>query len=567
MRKSHRFVCCVVVYNFGDCTLKYNYIKPSSLLGENWFYWWCLKHWKVSSGDFAGSDYTFYPFYPWLEEYAKDTSPMIVAMKAAQVGVTEINVARLFGTAYNLPGNLMYVLPTDDLAVTLSRARLMEAVRNSPFLEKELSGYETLRQFKFRNGYIYIRGSQTQIKSGREYQRQLISIDISKLFGDEVDEWNERVFGKLQSRIGASLDPYECYFSTPRLPDGPIEKLYNRSTQKVWSIKCEHCEKWNEGLTLKDNVTNYQYSDLEHDIVCKHCSRSIDRLENDPRRAMWIETNPDTGRYPGYHFTKLPYRAANIDRIIDRFNDPETMQECWNDDLGLPYAPKAFSLDASIIRKTSCPTRDDWYDVKEDCIQNDKWIGVDMGKTIYYNIRTTLKNKDVYFEVGKVETLEELKQVVRMYNIRNGVIDAQPDFRASIAFCEEMEAFGDFKVAYYDTHSRSLRDRFLVKLDTQNDFICHIGRNYAMSQVLHEVISGKIITENDVEYADNGDFIKQMCEPKRLFKYDNLNAQTVMYFPPTRRPDHHFMAAVYSMCCKEITSSGLIILKGAATLN
>ena len=541
------------------------YIKPSSMLGEAWFYWWSLKNWRVTSGEFAGSNYTYHPFYPFLEEYAKDTSPMIVAMKAAQVGVTEINIARLFALADKLPGNLMYVLPTDDLAVTLSRARLKEASYINPYLEKELLGFDTLRQFKFKRGYIYIRGSQTQIRSGREYQRQLISIDISKLFGDEVDEWNAGVFGKLQSRIGASLDPYQSYFSTPRLPDGRMERLYNRSTQKVWSIKCTHCEKWNEGLTLQENVSNYQYADLEHEFICKHCSRPMDRLENNPKRARWIVTNPD-GKYPGYHFNKLPYRAANLDMIVDRFNDPETVQECWNDDLGLPYTPKAFNLDHQTVRQCSCNDRDEWSEIQELCTVRDKWIGVDIGKTMHYVIRSTYKGSDVFLEVGAIHTFDELKAVCRRYNVRDGIIDAQPDFRASVAFCQEMEPFGDFKVAYYDTHSRSNKDRFLVRVDSQNDFICHIGRNYGMSQVMHEVLTSRVLMEPEVEYAENGDFIRQMCEPKRLFKYDALNGQTVMYFPPTRKPDHFFMAAVYSRCAKELIGGGVTVLKGAGAI-
>ena len=195
----------------------YNYVKPSEQLEDNWLFWWVLKNWKVSSGEFAGNDYTFMPFYPFLEAYVKDRSPKKVAMKSAQAGVTEINVAHLFATADNLPGNCLYALPTIELAATLSRSRIKNVIPINPYLEERLTGFDTMHQFKFRDKFVYIRGANVTQRDGREFQRHLISIDISKLWGDEVDEWNHGVRQKLVSRLGASLDPYESYFSTPRL--------------------------------------------------------------------------------------------------------------------------------------------------------------------------------------------------------------------------------------------------------------------------------------------------------------------------------------------------------------
>ena len=92
------------------------YIKPSSKLKKDWFYWWIQNHWIVSSGEFSGGPYRFHPNYIFLEEYAKDPSNRIVIMEAAQMGLSEINIAKFFAYADLLKGNLMYVLPTDDSA-------------------------------------------------------------------------------------------------------------------------------------------------------------------------------------------------------------------------------------------------------------------------------------------------------------------------------------------------------------------------------------------------------------------------------------------------------------------
>jgi len=527
-------------------------VKPSSRLKPDDFYYWLLDRWIVTSGEFGGQRYRFLPNYPFMEAYAKDLSPFIVVMKSAQVGVTEINVARLYFYADKLRGNLMYVLPTDDLAKTLSRGRIKEAHRKNSYLEDKLTGFDSIHQYRFKENFIYIRGSQTQIKDGRMYQRQLISIDASRLFGDEVDEWNAGVFPKLQSRIGASLDPIQIYFSTPRLVDGGISKLYALSDMKKWAIKCRRCNEWNIGLTLQDNVTNWEYPWLEHEVICKHCHRPLDRLEDDPHYAQWVATNPDTGKWSGYHFNKLFFRAANLDLIVDRFNDPETQQECYNDDLGLPYEPKAYNIDVGDIRRCACPLKKDWDEIIQE--KPARWIGVDIGKKIHYNIRGQLRDSDkhVIVDVGTVFTFEELANVVKESGVRVGIIDAQPDFRASLEFCMKMEEIGTFKVAYFDTSRGVKKERYLVKVDNQNPYVCVISRNFAMSEVMHEIISGNVILPWEAEFIDGGDYLAHMRVPVRTYREDPSTNQLIMHFPPSRRPDHHYLAQVYSRCAAEL---------------
>lgn len=527
------------------------YIKPSTKLKKDWFYFWLLDNWKITSGEFAGSPYRFLPNYPFMEAVAKDMSPEIVTMKAAQVGFTELMVAKWYAYAALLQGNLMYVLPTDELAKTLARGRIKEAHSINPYLEQHLSGFDTLQQFKFRSNYMYIRGSQTQIRDGRQYQRQLISIDISRLFGDEVDEWNHRVFGKLQSRLGASLDPIAMYFSTPRILDGGVHKLFVESDQKEWAIRCRlgSCRQWNIGLDIKKHVTYFDEPDRKpHIIICEKCHEPLDRLEMDPQFSGWVAEHPDRER-SGYHFNKLFFRAANIDTIVDRFNDPETVEECWNDDLGLPYQPKAFSINNDTLEKCACQSFKTWEEILKEC--RPLTMGVDIGKTIQYHVRGDRLGMPVMLECGSVHGYDQLSEIAQRLNINRGIVDAQPDFRASLEFVQDMKRYGlSFKVAYFDTHGE--KDRVLLRVDTKNTDVVVIARSLAMSQVMFEVVTGKVILPWDVINVDNGDFARHMRAPLRTFKENTETGQQVMYFPRTRKPDHHFMAYVYALCAEQL---------------
>ena len=539
-------------------------VRPSSRLKKGWFYYWLQDNWKVSSGEFVGQPYSF-ERYPFLIDVAKDDSPILVAMKSAQLGFTELMVARLFATADLLPGNLLYVLPTDDLAKALARGRLRNAPYINPYLEQRLSGHDTLQQFKFKNNYIYVRGSQTQIKDGRTYQRQLISLDITKLFGDEVDEWNHGVFGKLQSRLGAATDPYQSYFTTPRLPDGEMAKLFGRSDQKYWGIKCRHCGEWNVPLELDINVTNVEYADLPHHFVCRKCTKSLDRLEQDPKHCGWIAMNTDVVRSSGYHFSKLFFPAASIDVIVDRYNDPETVTECFNDDLGLPHQEKEFTVTDEILDRNTCPSSSLWYDMKRDF--TNKRIGVDIGKTLHVTVRADWKDgKDVITDFFTIESFDELKSYCYENGIMVGICDAQPDFRASLQFCEEMSAWGDFRVAYYDNWNGPSKEKVLVKEDGQNEFVITIARNLAMSKVMFDVVSNTLIFPYGAREMYNGDFFRHLKEPRRIFRKDNRTAQTVVYFPPTRKPDHYYHSLVYSKCAGEINESQVVSHMGGGML-
>lgn len=529
------------------------YVRPSSRLPKNWFYYWLLDNWKITSGEFAGSPYRFFPNYPFMEAVAKDPSTEIVAMKSAQVGFTELMIAKWYAYADELQGNLMYVLPTDELAKTLARARIKEAHSVNGYLEKNLTGFDTLQQFKFKNNYMYIRGSQTQIRDGRQYQRQLISIDASRLFGDEFDEWNHGVFGKLQSRIGASLDPIAMYFSTPRLVDAGVSKLFAESDAKVWSIKCRKCNHWNVGLTLQDNVTDHDRPDARpHKFICSKCKREMNRLEYDHKYSQWVAERPNSGNHrSGYHFSKLFFRAANLDTIVDRFNDPETVQECWNDDLGLPYQPKAYNITDETLLQCAAPSRADWKEIREGT--KPRTIGIDMGKTIHYHVRGWRMDKPVCLEVGSVQSFDQIKEVIYRYNIPLGVIDAQPDFLASINFAEEMKKRGTtLKVAYFDTRVDGSKDRVLLQVDNKNQNIVVVARNYAMSEVMFEVVSGKVILPWEVLMIDNGDFAAHMRVPVRTYKEHQTTGQMMMHFPKSRRPDHHYFAYVYALVANEL---------------
>lgn len=526
---------------------------------KDWFYYWLMDNWVISSGESVGKPYRFWPDYPFMVAYAKDTSPRKVAIKCAQVGLSEISIAELYAWCDHTNGNAMYVFPTDTIAVEFSRARLVNAHRINPYLEQFLSANETIRQFKFKDNWVYIRGASVTERDGRQYRRQLITVDASHLFGDEVDEWSPGVFPSLQSRVGASAHPIERYLSVPRLADGGISKVYGLSDKKVWTIKCRHCNEWQE-LTLFDNITNYEYPALEHKVICRKCTKNLNRLENESGFAQWVAEAPESNRgFSGYHFSKLFFPRADINMIVERFNDPESAQDCWNDDLGLPFEPESKKIADKDLRR--CAAKDDEY--WESLLKEVEYssIGVDVGKSLHYVVRSKISgDREILQEFGTVQTFSDIEEIIGEHNIRCGIFDAQPDFDASSSMCDHLENKdkGTFKVAYFDT---TAKERTIIRYDNQNPVVVHVGRNLAMGKVLKEFVAAETIIPPFYQHVDNGRFVQHMKEPVRVFRKNSKTGILEASFPKSRRPDHYFFATLYSKVALELTPDDLVITR------
>ena len=91
---------------------------------------------RTSSGDggpFNGP-YSFVR-HPWCREIHDSKAAWTIAMKAAQLGVTETGINRAFFTLDQLKRDVLYVLPTSLNASDFSKARFATALKLSPYLK------------------------------------------------------------------------------------------------------------------------------------------------------------------------------------------------------------------------------------------------------------------------------------------------------------------------------------------------------------------------------------------------------------------------------------------------
>ena len=73
--------------------------------------------------------------HPWCREIHNSKAAFTVAMKAAQLGITEAGINRAFFVLDQLKRDVLYVLPTTLNASDFSKARFATALKLSPYLK------------------------------------------------------------------------------------------------------------------------------------------------------------------------------------------------------------------------------------------------------------------------------------------------------------------------------------------------------------------------------------------------------------------------------------------------
>lgn len=520
-------------------------MNNEQLVAEN-FLIFVLEKWRVSSGEHIGEAYSFKD-YPFLVDIAKDTFPFTVVKKSAQVGISELQVARAIWRAIFKPGNILYSFPAGEQMQQFVDARVRTPIENNPFLYDFISGSFNLKKIKIGRNNLYFRGAQKR--------RQMITVDASVHFGDEIDEYEEGVLYTLSKRLGASKHPIKHYFSTPTFHSTGISLYYagsetmgqRGSDQRVWGLRCSHCHKWNEGLKWPDNIrddnasqaSSIYYKPDVH-LICKHCSGILHLGED---KAEWITSFKTNSDYcHGYALSKLISPIADLNQMYLDSQDPLKEQEFFNSDLGEPYEPKGSRLTDTAIM--SCRGN---YLTKLKCDEA-CYVGIDIGLKIHVivSIEDTESRKPKIIAALELDEWEDLDQVWKNFNVAGCVIDANPDKEEAIDFQSTHE---NLWLAYYMQYLEKTSDQIIPKWDEE---IVHIHRTLMMEITMSLFNDRNVILPIDIMQVR--DFSDHMKSPVRALK-QTLQGDWVPFYPKTRNPDHFFHATVYNFVAHKLKSA------------
>jgi len=228
------------------------------------------EHRRVMGAPFEGN-YSFLR-HPWCREIHDSKAAWTIAMKAAQLGVTETGINRAFYTLDQLHRDVLYVLPTMINASDFSKARFTPALKLSPVLKEMFVDTNTVGLKSTGRNVLYIRGSRGD--------SNLKSIPVSELILDELDEMDIHAVWLALERLSGQVEKHILAMSTPTVPKYGIHKLYLTGTQEHFHFCCPHCSRWTELIwpdcveIIGESVNDPRCK--ESFLKCKECQHRLE---------------------------------------------------------------------------------------------------------------------------------------------------------------------------------------------------------------------------------------------------------------------------------------------------
>lgn len=306
----------------------------------------------------------------YLIDIYTDDSPNLVEMKAAQLGLSTMEIFRTLWRAYYRGLDIIYILPTFTDIKDFAGGKVNRIVDNNPVLASWVSDKDSTEQKRVGKNTIYYRGSWNE--------RQALMIAADWLILDEFDRCKQEVLEQYESRLQHSKYGYKSIFSNPSAPDFGVHKYFKKTDQKMWFVN-HSC-----GVQV---LLDEECLDYDREIYCcPNCTQEI--TDNERRMGEWRATTKGEEGWSGYWIPLWINPRVPASKIAE-YKRTKTAEYFENFVAGQPYVGGGNKISYDTITRCLVPTANE---------QTDRVIiGVDTGLPIYY----TLANKSGFFHYGR----------------------------------------------------------------------------------------------------------------------------------------------------------------------
>lgn len=432
---------------------------------------------RIMGPPFAGP-YSFV-HHPWCRAIHDSQAIYTIAMKGAQLGITEVAINRTFFTLDQLHRDVLYVLPTQKNAGDFSKARFAIALNLSPYLKALFVDTNSVNLKSTGLNTLYIRGSRGD--------SNMKSIPVSELVLDEMDEMDKKAVELALERLSGQIEKHIVAVSTPTVPKKGVHALYLTSTQEHYYFRCPHCSRLTELVwpdcieIIGEAVTDRRCH--ESFLKCKECQKPLDHAT----KRIWLAENLSLREQKGVGGLWLPHtevengiwtasppgalieerRGFNINQlysptitpgeiVVGYFNaqqDPIAAQQFDNNKLGKPHIGEGAQITDDMLEKATGNFTSNEIRPERGGTQLIT-LGADQGKIGYISIvdwefdtnnlddiQNAAIGKLIWYGKFRGEDWSTLYELMYEYQVLAAVVDADPEINEARKFCREFPGY------------------------------------------------------------------------------------------------------------------------------
>ena len=229
-------------------------------------------------------------------------------------------------------------------------------------------------------------------------------------------------------------------------------------------------------------------------VGCVKCEKPLtDAITS----GEWVPTHPGREIH-GYHVIKLVSPLTDLwDLISNGITADETERREWiNQDLGESYQPRGASYDDTMLKNVESD-----YALPAShpgpCA-----MGIDVqGEILYVVIRRFRKILDPAgvptgelrrqaVHISTIREFEELDNLMKRYNVRRAIVDAQPEKRSAVAFAKRWHPKAD--VAYYVQTREGMKKDVAVVEKESDKLVINLDRTRTLDDLWAVYLTGEI---------------------------------------------------------------------------
>ena len=512
-----------------------------------------------------------------MDEFLNPETEEIDFCKPTQCGGTEAELNMLGYVIQQDPSPTLAVYPSDILADSIYKNRILPMIMASPtILERYHENESTQSELQFDGMYLSLTGSNSPAN--------LASKAIRFLFLDEVDKYpgaskkESDPISLARERTKTFRNNRKIYItSTPTLKTGHIWKaLEGADIVKHYFVPCPHCGKYieliwkqvkfpdDEGMSYADRAEFAAY-------VCQECDAIItDRDKPEMlKHGEWriVEQRTQFPRKVAYWLNTLYSPFVRFSEMAKEFltskDDPEKFQNFTNSWLAEPWEDTKLKTSADLVleRQTALAeyTVPAWAKVLT--------AGVDVQETcVYWTIRAWgnyLTSQNIAH--GQAGSFAEVERIMNLQYLREGTGDPLVVALALIDSGDNTDLVYDFCASNSDWampskgSSHPMDTHFRLSKVNRTD-----SKAYGMPLAIidtgkyKDMIAGRMRKENGtgswMVYAGCDRTYADQVTAEHKINVKTAGGRTVQsWVLKTTHGDNHFLdCEVYAMCAADM---------------